>query len=432
MFTKHSFSPAVSIFKRVMKIEKNAEFLINLLNGEGFECFAVGGCVRDSIMGKPPDDWDLCTSASPQEIKGAFDKAKIACLEYGIKHGTLTAIIDSKAYEITSFRAEGSYSDFRHPDKVVFLKDIDSDLARRDFTVNAMAYSPKTGLIDLFGGQEDIGARIIRCVGNPENRFTEDALRILRALRFCSTLNFTADDKTKRAVLRKKELLQSISRERIHKEFFKLLSGDSAAKILNEYRCVFSVLLPEIDAVCAVKGAWEKMIKTIDYLPPKPEIRLCALARSIKQAAGENALASAISSLRLSRRQTQLIESVARFLPFAPEADEKNILKQLRLTGKEVFSVLLEIYKAESLAADPPDKNALHTAQKAQEIFTDITAKGKPYTINSLKVDGNDIKSLGFYGEQIGQCLENLLDHVIDGTLDNEKSVLIKYIKNKK
>ena len=227
-----------------MQLPVPVQDLIARLRGAGFPAYAVGGCVRDSLLGLTPHDWDLCTAASPEEMKRVFAGERIA--ETGLRHGTLTVIRDHIPYEITTFRTEGSYSDHRHPDSVSFVTDVREDLARRDFTINAMAWAPEEGLLDLFGGREDLDRGIIRCVGVPEERFEEDALRILRALRFASVYDFALDPDTSRAVRALYSTLDRVAAERLREELLKLLCGKAAGRMLREYPEVFSAMIPDL------------------------------------------------------------------------------------------------------------------------------------------------------------------------------------------
>ncbi|MBS7361095.1 MAG: tRNA nucleotidyltransferase, partial [Oscillospiraceae bacterium] len=226
-----------------IKLPPNVKKAISLLESAGFEACAVGGCVRDSLLRKTPDDWDITTSASPEQMKEVF--SSFHCIETGIRHGTLTAVIGSPL-EITTFRLDGEYEDNRHPKSVEFTSDLSADLARRDFTVNAMAYSPSQGLSDPFGGQEDLKNHIIRCVGEADRRFNEDALRILRGLRFASVLDFEIEDKTAESIHKNKVLLKNISVERISKELMRLICGAGAHRVLSGFADVLFEIMPEL------------------------------------------------------------------------------------------------------------------------------------------------------------------------------------------
>ena len=227
-------------------IPKEALNVAGLLESRGFEVFFVGGCVRDILRGIPPHDWDITTDATPEQMKECF--AGLRVIEAGIKHGTLTVISDGLSFEVTTYRVDGKYEDNRRPTEVYFTRNISDDLSRRDFTINAMAYNPGRGLVDLFGGREDIEKRIIRCVGNPDRRFHEDGLRILRALRFASVLDFSVEAETARSIHENRSLLKNISAERVRDEFFKLIAGPGAGRVLLDFRDVIREFIPKIEA----------------------------------------------------------------------------------------------------------------------------------------------------------------------------------------
>ena len=227
-----------------ISIHPDAETIIQLLRQNGFEAYAVGGCVRDILLGQEPHDWDICTSATPAEMKQCFSAYKT--FDTGIAHGTITVVIHHLPFEVTTYRVDGDYKDNRHPESVTFTRSLREDLARRDFTVNAMAYNEESGTVDLFGGEKDLRNKTIRCVGNPDERFNEDALRILRALRFASCYDFAIESATASAIRGNAELLRNIAVERVAAEFTKLICGGGAERILNDYREVVAVFLPEL------------------------------------------------------------------------------------------------------------------------------------------------------------------------------------------
>ena len=231
----------------MLTIPAGADFILRRLMENGFDAYVVGGCVRDSLLGLFPHDWDICTSARPEQMQAVFADCRV--IETGLKHGTLTVLHDRIPYEVTTFRVDGGYTDHRHPDNVSFVSNVVDDLARRDFTVNAMAWNPQTGLVDAFHGQEDLRAGIIRAVGDPKTRFTEDALRILRALRFASVYGFRIDDATSQAAHDLRHTLTDVAAERIRVELAKLLCGQGAADILRAYPDVVFVLLPQLRAM---------------------------------------------------------------------------------------------------------------------------------------------------------------------------------------
>ena len=239
-----------------IKLDPGAAALLDALHGAGYAAYAVGGCVRDSLLGLTPHDWDLCTSALPRQVLDRFGKEQ--CIPTGLQHGTVTVKYGGKLYETTTFRTEGSYSDGRHPDSVAFVPDVKEDLARRDFTINAMAYAPGKGIIDLYGGRDDLAAGMIRCVGDPAQRFAEDALRILRALRFSARLGFALDEATAVAALQARDTLQSVSAERIYTEIDGLLGAPNAGPTLAKYGEILAGAVPEVQACigCTQPGRW--------------------------------------------------------------------------------------------------------------------------------------------------------------------------------
>lgn len=266
-----------------MDMPKNVDIAINLLQSAGFEAYAVGGCVRDSLLGKTPNDWDITTSAKPENMKSVF--ADFHCIDTGIKHGTVTVVIDGEPLEITTFRLDGEYEDNRHPKSVTFTSDLGADLGRRDFTVNAMAYSKMTGTVDLFGGQNDLKNGIIRCVGDPDRRFNEDALRILRALRFASALDFEIEEKTAQSLLKNRALLGNISEERIAKELLKLVCGKGAKRILTDFAPVLFEILPELQPMYKNShdnphhcyDIYEHTLIAVESIDPEPTLRFAML-----------------------------------------------------------------------------------------------------------------------------------------------------------
>ena len=268
-----------------MQLDREARQLLDLLEQAGYRAYAVGGCVRDACMGRAYADIDLCTSALPRQTEAVLAAADIRYIETGLQHGTVTAVLNGRTYEITTFRTDGSYTDSRHPDGVTFVPEVETDLARRDFTVNAMAYHPVRGLVDPFGGQADMKAKCLRCVGEPRLRFTEDALRILRALRFAAVLGFTLEEETAKAAFELKERLHLVSAERIYVELKKLLLGDWAFDVLVEYKEIIGVVVPELVPAfdCAQQNPWHvydvftHIARSVEAAPKDADLRLVML-----------------------------------------------------------------------------------------------------------------------------------------------------------
>ena len=268
--------------EKLIKMPENAKGIIDKLRTCGYDAYAVGGCIRDSIMGKIPYDWDICTSALPEEVLEVLGERNI--IENGLKHGTVTVHIDGENYEITTFRTDGQYLDNRHPENVTFVRELKEDLSRRDFTMNSLAYNYSEGLIDIFGGRDDINNSIIRCVGDPDKRFGEDALRILRALRFSSQLGFSIEEKTSASIHKNAELLKNISAERIMSEFTKILMGKNVEDVLMNYKDVIAVFIPEIKPMFGfeqhnphhVYDVWQHTVKSVACVKNERILRLTA------------------------------------------------------------------------------------------------------------------------------------------------------------
>ncbi|MBQ1223729.1 MAG: tRNA nucleotidyltransferase [Oscillospiraceae bacterium] len=348
---------------------------MNVLEQGGKEGWLVGGCVRDSLMGKIPHDWDVTTSASPMEMISLFSGYRL--IETGLKHGTVTVVISGEQIEITTFRIDGEYRDNRRPSSVSFTSDISEDLSRRDFTVNAMAYSPTSGLCDLFGGREDLEKKLIRCVGDPDKRFGEDGLRILRALRFASVLDFSIHKDTAESVHRNRELLLNISAERIFSEFTKLLCGPGAARILREYPDVIGVFIPEV-LLCVGfdqhtpwhnRDVWEHTVTALESVPADPIMRLSmffhdlgkpesqTLDGSVAHYRGHPEKSAKIADTVLDRlRSDNFTRKTVRTVVSAHEtvvkmkADKKEVKKMLRRFGVEISKMLILSAKADYAA----------------------------------------------------------------------------------
>ena len=265
-----------------IQLPEKVSRIISVLSGAGFEAYAVGGCVRDAILGRVPGDWDITTNARPEEVKGLFRRT----VDTGIAHGTVTVMLGSDAFEVTTYRQDGDYSDHRHPDEVTFTTSLEEDLKRRDFTINAMAYRPETGIVDLFGGQEDLKRKVIRCVGDPRERFDEDALRIMRALRFSAQLGFTIDPSTRAAIREFAPRLQLISKERIRVELVKLLVSPHPERLKDLADCgITAQIFPLWDTMLATPqssafhlySVGVHTLKVVENVPPEPVLRLAAL-----------------------------------------------------------------------------------------------------------------------------------------------------------
>ncbi len=385
-----------------IEIPQNIIKALELLENSGFEAYAVGGCVRDSLLGKTPYDWDICTSALPQETMDVFSSFRT--VPTGIRHGTVTVIIDSPI-EITTFRIDGEYLDNRRPSEVEFTRNLENDLCRRDFTVNAMALNKAGEFTDLYGGRTDLQNKIIRCVGQAEKRFDEDALRIMRALRFAATLGFDIEKDTANAVFAKKELLKNISVERIRVELDKLLLGN-CADILLRFGTVFSVFMPEADIT-------EETAKKIENAPKEIEIRLAVLLNSVNTQTAENILKRMKYSNSVSNAVIRLIENKD-----VPVTHSKPCVKRLlNKSGNDGAKRLVRFLYAQGSLSEEESEKILF-------LIDEITGNGECFTLSRLAVNGSDLSALDIRQKQIGQTLHYLLELVMDGAENTKENLL--------
>lgn len=431
---------------------KNVKTIIKILNTHNYEAFIVGGCVRDSVIGLTPHDWDICTNAKPEEIKKCFENFNT--FDSGIKHGTISVVLDGEVFEVTTYRIDGTYSDNRRPDSVTFTSDITQDLARRDFTINAMAYNEKRGLIDPYGGRNDLSDKIIKCVGNPDFRFNEDALRIIRALRFASVYNFEIDDETAKSIHKNADLLNNIAVERISVELNKLLSGNGAEKILNNYRDVIAVFIPEIKPMFDYnqhtkhhnRDLWHHTIYAVKSIDNTPLLRMSMLLHDIgKPKACKRDEDGTCHFKGHPKYSAEMAENILRRLKYSNDFIETCITlikyhdvrfngskRQLRhvmsAIGDKNVELLLKIQRADIMAqSDYKHREKLEKLDLACQTYKGILADKDCFTLKQLEINGNDIKNLGVSeGIKIGKILNMLLSLVIEDKINNEKSALIK------
>ena len=378
--------------------------ILGRLESAGFEAYAVGGCVRDSLMGRVAGDCDITTSALPEETKAVF--SDLRTIDTGIKHGTVTVLFGGEPYEITTYRVDGEYADNRHPDSVSFTASLEEDLARRDFTVNAMAYSDSRGLVDLFGGRDDIERRRIRAVGDPEKRFTEDALRMLRALRFASVLDFEIETVTREAIFTLWHRIDNVSAERILVELRKLVSGIGAYRVLEEYSSLIVRLFR------GIKGISLPDKQIFDSL--SPEERLIAIFYLSSENPAE-AFSESMLSLRSDRRTERFGASVLE-------------LMCSDLSGDRLFYALLD-YGREALLAALRLKKQIECDGSELERLERALGSGFTGSLSDLAVSGRDLISLGYSGANIGLILRSLAVGVMNSSLENTRQTLIEYIK---
>ena len=435
-----------------IRLPQAVSAIISKLEASGYEAYAVGGCVRDSLMNKTPSDWDICTDALPEETLRVLQKDNI--IENGMKHGTVTVRYDGNNYEITTFRTEGAYLDNRHPSEVTFVRDLREDLSRRDLTINAMAYREKDGLSDPFGGQQDLVARLIRCVGDPDKRFQEDALRILRALRFASRLGFSIDPETAAAIHRNAPLLKNISSERIMSEFLQLLTGPYVEQILNDYHDVLSVFIPEIKPMLGfrqrnphhVYDIWQHTVKVTAAIDPDPILRLTAFfhdigkpacftmdAKSVGHFHGHPDVGAAMTQdiLKRLKNDNQTVRTVTMLIKLhdlRPPATPANVRKFVARTGTDWFPALLELKRADAKGQNPLMLSLkLRYIDELEGIYYNELANHAVFSLKQLAVNGSDLQQLGIQkGERIGETLRQLLALVIEDELPNDRERLLK------
>ena len=428
---------------------KNGELAIEILENNGYEAYFVGGCVRDMLMGIAPHDFDITTSALPEETVAAFDGFRVILT--GLKHGTVTVLIENEPIEITTFRSDGEYSDHRRPESVSFSRKLEDDLSRRDFTVNAMAYSKRTGLIDLYGGKEDINKRLIRAVGEPEKRFTEDALRILRALRFASEKEFLIEPETAKAIRKCLPLIEFVSAERIFSELKRLIMGKGAERVMMDYPEVICRVVPAL-ADCVgfdqhnphhIYDVYGHTVRALGACPFDIDVRLAALLHDVGKPSTftlsdgvghfyghtDASLSLAKETLDLLKCDNRTADTVLTLIKYHDpviEPTEKAVKRLMNKIGSENLDKLLSLKAADNLAQSPDCAARLVTYDEIRRIMSEIESKKECFSLKSLEVNGDDLIAIGVpKGKEIGALLERLLGAVIDGEAPNDRQHLI-------
>ncbi len=438
-----------------IRIPCDVEFILDRLIKNKYEAFVVGGCVRDSILGKEPHDWDICTNAKPEQIKVCF--AEFSQIDAGMKHGTISVVINNEAYEITTYRIDGKYRDNRHPENVIFTNDITQDLSRRDFTINAMAYNEQSGLIDPYGGYSDAKKGIIKCVGQTEDRFNEDALRIIRAIRFASVYDFKIETNTSKAIHKCRNLLQNIAIERITSELLKLICGCGAENVLNEYRDVIAVFIPELSVmfdydqhnVNHSKDLWRHTTKSVGNIISQPVLRMTMLLHDLGKpecrTVGENGEWHYFGHPRKSREIAEKIlcrlklsnDFISECLVLVEYHDMRysgvpcQLKRMLNKIGEKNLKDLLKIQRADILAQSEYERSKkLIIIDKAENNLNKILDDNACFSRSNLAVNGRDIISIGVtQGKQIGKILDLLLELVIEDKAENSYEALINLTK---
>ncbi len=435
-----------------------SETAVTLLKSNGFEAFLIGGSVRDFIMDLPIGDIDITTNATPPQVKEVFKDFRV--IETGIKHGTVTVLIDKEPLEITTYRSEGAYSDNRHPDSVEFSESLSDDVIRRDFTMNAIAYDFTDGFCDLVGGVDDINNKTIRCIGDAETRFREDALRILRALRFSSVLGFTIEENTKNAIHKCKELLSNISAERIQVEFVKLICGKNAYNVLQEFSDVIAVFVPEIKICIGFEqknrhhcyDVYTHILKSVEKSNPEPVTRLSLFFHDIAKPVvahfdekGEQhyyghpkksaeITEEILTRLRFDNDTKNKVVTLVKFhdspimindniLP-----DKKRLKRIMSQIGKELIFDLIHIKYCDNSAQNPEYFRGEEFYKTTYDMINEIIEEKECFSVKELKINGNDLISMGFKGKTIGKILDTVLDLVISEKINNEINEITDYV----
>ncbi len=436
--------------EKLMEIPNYVNLLLARFTAEGFRAYPVGGCVRDALQGRTPDDWDLTTDAAPERTLALFGGAAHPT---GLRHGTVTVVSGGHAVEVTTMRRDGAYRDNRHPESVAFTDRIEDDLARRDFTINAMALAPDGTVVDPFGGLDDLRAGILRCVGDARRRFDEDALRILRLLRFAAKLGFTAEASTANAAREKRELLQTVAAERVYAELNKLLCGEYVARTLLAFPDVLGVVIPEILPCVGFDqrsphhcyDVWGHTARSVGAIPPRRELRWTMLFHDLGKPLcmtvdldgvghfyGHTALSAELAEgimarLRFEKALSAKVRAqLACFDDMFPP-ERAALHREMAKRGKDVTADLL-LTKLADNAAKAPDGflRAQAPWRKAREVFDQLIADGACCDLAGLAVNGGDMAALGFRGRAIGAALQKLLREVAEEKLPNEKPALLR------
>ena len=423
-----------------IKLPDGVNDIINVLIKHGYEAYAVGGCVRDSILNIHPEDWDITTSAKPEDVKEVFRRT----VDTGIKHGTVTVLYKEDSYEVTTYRIDGEYEDNRHPKSVEFTSNLANDLRRRDFTINAMAYNKQEGLVDLYKGMEDLKKGIIRCVGNPVHRFEEDALRILRAFRFSAQLNFKIEEESYKAACLQKENLRNISAERIRTELNKLILSSHPEKLIDLYHAKISkIILPEFDLMMHTKnykipeetvGSFViKAIQTLEKSDLNREndseliLRWTLLLHELEG----TQVREILKKLKFDNNTIEKVSRLIRWIHIPFDLSPYGIRKAINEVGIDIFEELF-IVKRIILSIFDKDyyKEKLKSLNVSYDIYKDVLADGDCIHLSMLKVDGRDLINIGYKpGKELGRTLNILLDLVLKNPSLNKKLTLLEKAK---
>ncbi|MDE7416530.1 MAG: HD domain-containing protein [Lachnospiraceae bacterium] len=437
-----------------IRLPDKVRYIITQLEAAGYEAYAVGGCVRDSLLGREPSDWDVTTSAKPQQVKEVFRHT----IDTGIQHGTVTVMLDREGFEVTTYRIDGEYEDSRHPREVVFTANLIEDLKRRDFTINAFAYNDQSGIVDVFDGMKDLDRGIIRCVGEAEERFGEDALRMLRAVRFSAQLGFTIAEDTQTAIRKLAPNLQNISAERIQAELVKLLLSDNPDSMRDAYELgITRIILPELDIAFATAQhnphhqytVGEHLMQSLLHTRADKSLRIAALLHDIGKPSvrttdeegidhfrghvevSEQMAVDILKRLKFDNDTIDKVQKYVRYHDYKPEPDAKSVRRAINKIGAEYFPQVMEIRRADTLAQSSYQREEkLARIDEIERIYTEIMEKNQCISLKTLEITGNDLIALGVpKGKQIGAILNQLLDEVLQNPENNMHAYLIEKAK---
>ncbi|MCM1256883.1 MAG: CCA tRNA nucleotidyltransferase [Roseburia sp.] len=438
-----------------IKLPQKVQYIIETLESHGYEAYAVGGCIRDSLLNRSPQDWDITTSAKPQEVKNVFKKT----IDTGIQHGTVTVLLDREGFEVTTYRIDGKYEDGRHPKEVVFTPNLKEDLKRRDFTINAMAYNESQGLIDLFGGEEDLNQGIVRCVGDARARFSEDALRMMRAVRFGAQLGFSIEEETRAAIKELAPALSKISAERIQTELVKLAVSDNPQEMRTLYETgLTAVMLPEFDAMMETEQnnphhkytVGEHTIEAMRNVTGEKVLRLAMLFHDVAKPVclttdedgihhfhghplmGKDMTEKILRRLKFDNDTIERVCALVKGHDDNPPVTPRNIRRAMVRLGLNAYPDIFAVKRADILAQSGYQRQEkLEYLKEYEECYKEIIEKRECLSLKGLAVNGRDLMELGIpSGPELGEVLKKLLDIVLEEPDKNTREELLTAVKN--
>ena len=434
-----------------IQLPEKVKYIISQLEQAGFEAYAVGGCVRDCLLGRNPNDWDVTTSAKPLEVKAVFGHT----IDTGIQHGTVTVMLEREGFEVTTYRIDGEYEDSRHPREVIFTANLIEDLKRRDFTINAFAYNDKSGIVDAFHGMKDLSDGVIRCVGEASERFDEDALRILRAVRFSAQLGFMVAEETKAAIKILAPNLRHISAERIQAELVKLLMSDHPDALRDAYELgITKAVLPELDAAFATAQqnphhqytVGEHLMQSLLHIQADKSLRLAALLHDIGKPkvrmtdgegidhfhghveVSEQMAAGILRRLKFDNDTITKVQKYIRYHDYKPEPNARAVRRAVNKIGAEYFEQVMALWRADTLAQSSYERQQkLAHIDAVEQLYTEIMESNQCISLKTLEITGNDLIALGVpKGKQIGVLLNQLLEDVLQEPEHNTHEYLMQ------